>query len=47
MKREGLAVPETTELIYGLKKAGFDLPDGVLSVEECADAIAQYFKKED
>ena len=37
---EGLAVPETTELIYGLKAAGWDVPIDALSVEECADAIA-------
>ena len=37
---EGLAVPETTELIYGLKAAGWDVPIDALSVDECADAIA-------
>ena len=37
---EGLAVPETTELIYGLRSAGWDVPIDALSVDECADAIA-------
>ena len=41
MCAEGLAVPETTELIYGLKAAGWDLPIDALSVDECADAIAK------
>jgi len=40
MCAEGLAVPETTELIYGLKAAGWNLPLEALSVEECAEAIA-------
>ena len=38
---EGLAVPETTELIYGLQAAGWDVPIDALSVDECADAIAK------
>ena len=40
MRAEGLTVPETTELIYGLNEAGFDLPLTALSVGECADVIA-------
>ena len=44
MKAEGLAVPGTTELIYGLNKCGFQLPLSALSVEECADAIADFLK---
>ncbi len=46
MRAEGLAVPETTELIYGLRQGGFDLPLDALSVDECADAIAAIFKKD-
>ena len=41
MCAEGLAVPETTELIYGLRAAGWDISLEELSVEECADAIAR------
>ena len=41
MRREGLTVPETTELLYGLRAAGWDLPLDALSVDECADAIAE------
>ena len=46
MRREGLAVPETTELLYGLDQDGFDLPLDALRVDECADAIAAFLKKE-
>ena len=45
MRAEGLDVPETTELLYGLNEAGFDLPLSALSVEACADAIADYLKR--
>ena len=46
MRAEGLAVPETTELLYGLREAGWDLPLDALSVSECADAIAEFCKKD-
>ncbi len=39
LKSEGLSVPATTELIYGLDAAGWSLPLTALTVEECADAI--------
>ena len=43
---EGLAVPETTELLYGLRAAGWDISLDALSVEECADAIAEILAKD-
>jgi energy-coupling factor transport system ATP-binding protein len=46
LRREGLTVPETTELLYGLDQEGWGLPLDALSVDECADAIANYLKKE-
>ena len=48
MKSEGLRSPETTELAHALIQEGFDLPGDVLTVDECADAIAQFlnFKKD-
>ena len=46
MCAEGLAVPETTELIYGLRAAGWEVPLDALSIEECADAIAEFIKKD-
>lgn len=39
MRRLGLTVPETTELIWELNKKGFHLPLNALTVEDCADAI--------
>ena len=44
MKKLGLTVPETTELIYALNSCGFDLPLGALSIDDCADAIALALK---
>ena len=41
LKAVGLTVPETTELLWQLRKKGFSsLPLDVLSDEECADALA-------
>ena len=45
LKREGLAVPATTELIYELRKSGINLPLDALSVEECSAVIAEALKK--
>ncbi len=39
LKQHRLDVPQATELIYRLKGCGYDLPDGILSEEECADAL--------
>ena len=44
MRAEGLTVPETTELLYALRREGWDLPLDALSVDECADAIAAQFR---
>ena len=44
MKAAGLTVPETVELLYGLRQAGYDLPLDALTVDECADAIASVLK---
>ena len=46
MKSHSLTVPGTTELIYGLNAGGFDLPLSALTVDECADAIAEFLKKD-
>ena len=46
MRSEGLRSPETTELVHALRSEGFDLPADVLTVDECADAIAQFLKKD-
>ncbi|MBR4474644.1 MAG: energy-coupling factor transporter ATPase [Oscillospiraceae bacterium] len=36
----GLDVPETVQMTAALNRAGFCLPEGMLHIEECADAIA-------
>ena len=46
MAREGLAVPETTKLLYELNGLGISLPLGELDEESCAAAIAAAIKKE-
>ena len=38
-------VPQVTELAWELKKAGVDLPDGILSREEFMNAILPLMKK--
>ncbi len=44
LKNEGLTVPDTAELLYELKLAGFEFPEGTLSIEETAQAIASALK---
>ena len=39
----GLDVPQSTELLYELKKDGFMFPDGVVSIENCAEEIVKYY----
>ena len=41
LKSVGLDVPQPTELIYKLKKAGIAFDNDVLSVEECVEAISE------
>ena len=40
MAREGLAVPETTKLLYELRHCGYDVPLDELDEKRCAAAIA-------
>ncbi|XOQ43861.1 MAG: ABC transporter ATP-binding protein [Clostridium sp.] len=44
LKEHHLDVPQPTELIYRLKAAGVDLPDGVLNIEECVEALEPLLK---
>jgi len=46
LKRSGLTVPGTTELLTRLREKGLDLPLDALSVEDCARAIAEEFAGE-
>ena len=41
LKAVGLTVPETTELLWQLRKAGVDVPLDALSDEACAQALYQ------
>lgn len=40
LKRYRLDVPQVTELAYELKKEGLNIPDGILTIDELANAIA-------
>ncbi len=46
MAREGLAVPETTKLLYELRNLGFALPLDRLDEQSCAAVIAEEMKKQ-
>ena len=39
IKRIGLDVPQVTELVCELRKEGFDLPQDIISIKECADEL--------
>lgn len=41
LKNVGLDVPQPTELIYKLKKAGIAFDDGIIHAEECVEAISK------
>ena len=45
LKKYRLDVPQATLLAYELKKAGLDLPDGILSREELVDELCQLKSK--
>ncbi|MBE6769283.1 MAG: energy-coupling factor transporter ATPase [Ruminococcaceae bacterium] len=44
LKKIGLAVPQTSELLYRLKQAGLNVSTDGISVEECAAQIAATLK---
>ncbi len=44
LKAVGLAVPQTTELLWQLRQEGLDLPLDALSDEECAAALKTLFQ---
>ena len=45
LKSVGLDVPQTTELLYELNINGIKVPTDVLSIEETANAIANYLEE--
>lgn len=44
LKRIGLDVPQSTELIYHLNKAGFDFPKDIIKADECVSAIEYAYR---
>lgn len=38
----GLDVPQVTLLAHQLRKQGIDIPDDVITIDECADALLKY-----
>lgn len=47
LKCYGLDVPQVTELTHNLIELGYDIPSDIISIEECADVLIKYLKKED
>ncbi|HIT52637.1 MAG TPA: energy-coupling factor transporter ATPase [Candidatus Fimivicinus intestinavium] len=46
LKRVGLDVPQAAELADALNRKGWGLPEDILTVEECVDALAAALKQE-
>lgn len=44
LKEVGLDIPQATEMIYELKKCGIDLPDGIITDDECVEALFTLLK---
>ena len=47
VKEIGLDVPQVTELAWELRKAGCDIPQDILTEDECADAIEKLFRNKE
>ncbi len=45
LKKIGLDVPQTTELLYSLEKTGIDVKFDLLTVDDCVDEIMAAFSK--
>ena len=41
LKQVGLDVPQATEIVYELRKCGIDLPDDIITDEECVEALSK------
>lgn len=46
LEKIGLRVPQITKIMLEMKKKGFDLPDGILTVDEAFEAVFPFLKKE-
>ncbi len=44
IKKIGLDVPQVTELLFRLRNMGFDLPDDIITVDECKEVLLQKLK---
>ena len=44
MHELGLTVPDTVELLYGLRQHGFDLPLDAISSKDCAQVLSDFLK---
>lgn len=44
LKSHSLSVPQATELIYMLKSSGEDIPENVITDEECIEAVVNLLK---
>ena len=40
LREIGLDVPQSTQLVHELRRCGIDLPEDIITAEECADALA-------
>ncbi len=47
VKNVGLDVPQVTELVHLLRNEGVDLPEDIITVEECVDAMLKLLSKEE
>jgi energy-coupling factor transport system ATP-binding protein len=45
LKSMGLEVPQPTYLLHRLRKEGYDLPEGCLTVEEATEALLMLYQK--
>lgn len=45
LRKTGLDVPQASELAWELRNAGCDIPEGILTEEECAQAVLRLFQK--
>ena len=46
VKAIGLDVPQVTELAWELRKAGYDIPQDIITEDECAEAVKRLFERE-
>ena len=45
LKKVGLDVPQVTELVWMLRKDGYNLPDDIIFEDECVQAIEKLLEE--